>query len=253
MSTLLKTLVLCRNKELGGDFIMGELEFNELKKLFFSNLKEKELKERLNLNHKEYKSLLTRVKKSFGLSEMYVRKPHRYYKYNKLSYFLLEHDITTNDYIIVIYNPNKDFLKCYLKKLPTNPNIEYSIWEASDENLMWIVEQLYFNKRDNWSAIINKLKLPYYVFYHLLNKVKNKRKSNGVSDSARGDDRFIYKHPPTKKYMITRHRGNAKNIHYGYYEDKETARYIRDYLDSINWDKKLFDETKSNVLKEYDG
>lgn len=216
----------------------------DLKKLFYSDLTELEIKEVLNINHSEYKSLLLEVKQELGLPSSYRRKPKRYWKYNEESYYILKR--TIDDFEVISYCPTEEIAKIKLDNMEQEFNCDYIINKATDENLIELVKEEYLKKKSNWEQIISKLKLPYHKFYYLLNIIKEE---NGKKDNAVRDKRFIYKYTPTQKFVIKKYI-NGKYVNFGYYDDEESAFKIRDYLEEINWDINKWESNKYRVVGE---
>ena len=224
---------------------------SEFKKLFYSNLTESEIKKELGLTYSEYQSLLHDVKKELGLPSSYRRKPNLYSKYNKDSYYILEHNISTDDYNIITYRPSFDSAKYELEKILKNSEMfnEYTINKASDEKLLKLIEYLFYTKKYNWEIIISKLQIPYHKFYELLNILKKDKQDNSQSNR---DKRFIYYYNRNQTYTIKKII-NGKYCSFGYYDDLETAKHMRNYLESINWNIELFHQHKKEKLREIEG
>lgn len=216
----------------------------DLKKLFYSNLTELEIKNILNLNYKEYRSLLLEVKQELGLPSSYKRKPKRYWKYNEESYYILKRSV--DDFEILFYCPTEEIAKIKLDNMEKDEDCVYIIKKATDENLINLIEDEYLNKKSNWEQIIRKCRIPYHKFYYLLNIIKNR---NGKRYNAMREKRFVYKHPPTQKFVIKKYI-NGKYVSFGYYDDEESAFKVRDYLEKINWDIDKWESNKYCVVGE---
>ena len=122
----------------------------------------------------------------------------------------------------------------------------YIVEQATDDNLVKLIKEEYWDKKSNWEKIIQKCKLPYHKFYYLLNLIKDE---NGKLDNAVRDKRFIYKYTPTQKFVIKKYI-NGKYVSFGYYDDEETAVKVRDYLEKINWDINVWEYNKNSVVGE---
>lgn len=216
----------------------------DLKKLFYSDLTELEIKEILNITHKEYRDLLLEVKQELGLPSSYRRKPKRYWKYNEESYYILKR--TVDDFEVLSYCPTEEIAKIKLDNMKQDDDCIYIIKKATDENLIELVKYEYLNKKSNWEQIIRKCKIPYHKFYYLLNIIKEE---NGIIDNAVRDKRFIYKYTPTQKFVIKKYI-NGKYVNFGYYDSEENAFKIRDYLEKINWDINKWKSNKYRVVGE---
>lgn len=216
----------------------------EFKKLFYSNLTEAEIKELLNINYKEYRELLLETKKDLGLPSNYRRQPKRYWKYTDDSYYILQKN-KDNEVEILGYCPTKEIAEIKLNNMELNEECVYEINEATNENLLPLIYEEYYLRRNNWEGIIKKLKLPYHRFYYLLNILK---KELNV-DSNIFENEFIYEYSPTKKFIVKKYV-NGKYVNFGYFDDENTAKYVRDYLESINWDYNLWQSNKTQVVGE---
>ena len=217
----------------------------EFKKLFYTSLTETEIKELLKLNYKEYKDLLKAVKGELGLPSSYRRKPKRYWKYTKDSYYILKMSEDTFEEIIC-YCPTFEIAQDKLENMLLDEDYTYIIEQASDDNLVRLIYDEYYIKGNNWEGIMSKFKLPYHKFYSLLSTVKSEL---GVNNRTTRNDRFIYEYSPTKKFVIKKYI-SGKYVNYGYYDSKEIAIRVRDYLESIGWDYDLWLNNKSDVMED---
>ena len=217
----------------------------EFKKLFYSNLTEAEIKKLLNINYKEYRELLLDVKKELGLPSNYRRQPKRYWKYTDDSYYILKRD--NDNFEILCYCPTKDIAEIKLNNMDLDEGYSYEIEQANDENLIKLIYEEYYIKHNNWEGIINKCKLPYHKFYGLLSIIKNELGNESKSNLR--DNRFVYKYPPTKKFVVKKYM-NGKYVNFGYYDNEDTAIYVRNYLESINWNFSLWKDNKSRIVGE---
>ena len=213
----------------------------EFKKLFYSTLNESEIKDVLGINYREYKELLLEVKTELGLPSSYRRQPKRYWKYSEESYYILKR--MTDDVEIISYCPTKEIAEIKLRNLDKDEDADYEIGQATDENLLKLVREEYCDRHNNWEGIMQKLKLPYHKFYYLLNLLK---KQLGKQGNSVQDKRFIYKYAPTQKFVIKKYI-NGKYVIFGYYDDLDMAVKIRDYLESINWDVKVWNNNNYGV------
>lgn len=217
-------------------------------KLFFSNLRNSEIKNRLGLSNEEYSKLVDETKKELGLPDNYRRTPNRYENYNKYSYYILEEDLEKNDYRIILYRPTLKLCKEELLKImnkKTSIHKEYSVEKASDDNLKRLISILYFDNYENWEDILIKLKLPYHKFYQLLNELKKDHKVRNNRTNRR--NRFVYEFQPTQKYVIVKNI-NKERINFGYYDTEEIAIRVRDYLEENNWDMNLLNKNKDKII-----
>jgi len=218
----------------------------EFKKLFYSNLTEFEIKQKLNLNYKEYRGLLNDVKKELGLPLSYRRTPKNYGSYTKDSYYILKRK--NDEFEIISYCPTKQSAEHKLnKEMNLNDDCIYEIKQANDENLMELIYEEYCIKKNNWEGIIQKCKLPYHKFYYLLSIIKQNLQITHLNTYR--DKRFIYKYRPTKKFVVKKYV-NGKYVHFGYYDNEDTAIHVRNYLESINWNFSLWENNKSKVVGE---
>ena len=210
----------------------------ELRKLFYSDLNETEIKRKLGLNQREYRQVLNEVKEELGLSTSYRRKPHRFGVYNENSYYIMRKDLRNNDFEILTYRPTLQSAKYELENIiDDNVGYEYIIEQANDNNMKTIIHDEYFNKKNNWEVIMQKCKLPYHKFYELLNALKVE--ANRKGEKTLRDNRFIYRYNPTNKYVIRKSiDGVYKN--FGYYESIESAKEMRDYLETVDWNVELY-------------
>lgn len=215
----------------------------EFKKLFYSTLTEAEIKEVLGINHGEYRELLREVKLELGLPTSYRRKPKRYWKYSEESFYILKR--TGDDFEIISYCPTKEIAQIKLDNLGLSADDYkcYEIGQATDENLLKLIKEEYLDRKNNWEGIMKKCKLPYHKFYYLLNLLK---KELGREENTVRDKRFIYKYAPTQKFVIKKYV-NGKYVIFGYYDDLDMAIKIRDYLETINWDMKLWNNSNYGV------
>ena len=217
---------------------------DEFVKLFYSRMTESEIKKELGLTHSEYHLLLNKTKKLLGLSPGYRRKPQLYDKYTKYSSYVLEINYVDDTYKILAYRPCFSLAKEVLENdVDINPFCEYCVEEASDENLVRLIHHEFLVKNHNWEDIMNNLKLPYQKFYNLLNKLK---KNEHINSKSNKESRFVYYYAPTNKYVIKK-RINGKQKCFGYYNNKETAIKVRDYLESVDWDLDLFENIKTKI------
>lgn len=181
------------------------------------------------------------MKTELGLSSSYRRKPHRFGVYNENAYYIMKKSINSKDIEILTYRPTLESAKYELSKYPKNMDYEFIIEQATDEHMKELIYDEYFNKKHNWEMIMQNLKLPYHKFYELLNALK--KEANRTGEKTLRDNRFIYKYKPTNKYVIRKYtNGVYKN--FGYYESIESAKKMRDYLESVNWNIELYKEYK---------
>ena len=224
---------------------VGGIIINDKEKLFreyfYSNLTASELKSLLNLNYKEYKELSDRTKKYFNLPSSYRRQPHKYFKYEKDSYYILM--INNTDFQILDYYPRKILAEKELGNIDEDMDYIYCIEKATDDNLIHLIEFGYLTLGWNWELLLAKTKLPYSKFYKLLNTVKKLNNCN-----INRSDRYIYQ-LPNGEYRVSR-TFEGKQSSFGVYENKEFAIRVRDYLESIGWDKELWDECRVKFLLE---
>ena len=218
----------------------------DFKKLFYSNLTEAEIKELLNLNYKEYRELLLEVKKELGLPSNYRRKPKRYWKYTDDSYYILKKDVEGN-FEILCYCPTQEIAEVKLNNMDLEENCIYEVNQATDDNLIKLIYEEYYIRNNNWEGIINKCKLPYHKFYALLSIIKNELGNDSLNNPR--SKRFVYKYPPTKKFVVKKYM-NGKYINFGYYDNEDTAIHVRNYLESINWNYNLWEDNKSRIVGE---
>lgn len=216
----------------------------EFKKLFYSNLTETEIKKRLNINYKVYRELLNEVKTELGLPSDYRRKPNLYWKYTEDSYYILKKDYD-NDFEIISFCPTKEIAEEHMKSMELDENYTYEIYKATDENLINLIYIEYYINKNNWEGIISKCKLPYHKFYNLLSIIK---KSNNSKRNL-SNNRFVYEYSPTKKFVVKKYI-NGKYINFGYYDTKDIALHVRDYLESINWNFYVWEDNKTRVVGE---
>ena len=211
-------------------------------KLFYTNLTEDEIKLELNINYKEYKRLLDLTKEKYGLPKSYRRCPHKYYKYDKNSYYLLK--IKNDDFSIMGYYPIKSIAEEEYGKLSSDDGYVYVVEKASDENMRKLIYFGYINLSWNWEKIIQRTQLPYHKFYALLNQIK---KEHNITINNK--DRFIYH--TSEGYYVVRRYVKGRNNYYGKFKDYKLAVHIRDYLESIGWDKEVWLKNKEDVLYDY--
>lgn len=196
---------------------------------FYSNLTEIQLKELLHLNYKEYNELLKKTKKYYNLPSNYRRKPHKYFKYDKDSYYILSYN--REDFNIIGFYPQFKIAeeKLYeIESMDKENEFNYCIEEASDSNIERLINYGYLTLNWNWEKLLRKTKLPYGEFYRLFNEVKRKSGKN-----TNREDRYVYK--SDDGYRVCR-TFDGKQIVYGIYSSKEYAIHVRNYLESINWD-----------------
>ena len=219
----------------------------QLKRLFYSNLTSTELQRKLNLSNKEYNELLLEVKKDLGLPSNYRRKPHRYGKYVKDSYFIKQYNSLTKDYEVITYAPTLEDIEEKLRLIDDGVSI-YKIEQATDEHMKELIHEDYFNKKMLWSDILKKYQIPYIKFYDLLGEIKEEK---GIHKEVRTAKRtrYIYKYNRTGKYVI-RKNVNGKNKGFGYYKSVDVAVKVRDYLESIQWNVAKWQIEKLKVVEE---
>ncbi len=217
----------------------------ELKKLFYSNLTAVELQRKLNISNEEYQKLLQDVKKELELPSSYRRTPHRYGKYVKDSYFIKQYN--EDDFEVLTYAPTLEDAENKLRLFDDGISV-FEIEQATDERMLELIHEDYFNKKLLWSDILRKYQMPYHKFYKLLNQLK---KEHGLTDSTRTNRnrRYIYKYNRTGKYMI-RKSLNGKFKAFGYYADVDVAVKVRDYLESIQWNIAKWQNEKDRVVEE---
>lgn len=151
--------------------------------------------------------------------------------------------INNTDFQILNYYPRQILAEKEMEDITEDSNYIYCIEKATDDNLIGLIEFGYFTLCLNWESLLAKTKLPYSKFYSLLNIVKEQNKCN-----INRDDRYIYK-LGTGEYRVSR-TVNGKQLTFGVYEDKEFAVRVRDYLESIDWDKDLWNECRVRFLLE---
>lgn len=209
---------------------------------FYSPYTEYQIKNMLGLSNSEYQSLLKDAKEYFDLPLSYRRQPSLYDKYSKNNYFLLSHDLKKDDYSILLYRPTYELVESELENISLKKDFNYSIHKVDDDFFIELIGFLYYEKKDNWESIIQKLNMPYHKFYFLLSKVKRN------SSNSNRDSRFIYKYKRNGSYVILK-TVNNKRVNFGYYPDIDTARKMRDYLESIDWDIEEFHENKKKNVR----
>ena len=216
-------------------------KLNEFKKLFFTNKTRSEIKRILCLTQKEYQILFNQTKKEFELPKNYRRQPQRYGLYIQDSYYLYETKEEDDDVEIKTYIPSFPAAKYVAENTYQNKVL---IEKATEDNIKKLIYDEFFIKKNNWEMIMMKLKLTYQVFYKLLNDVKQ---STSVDfNKTNRDDRYIYKYNEKTYYIRKFVNGKYKN--FGYYHDKEIAIKIRNYLENINWNIELFNQTKEDII-----
>lgn len=224
--------------------ILGSIK-DEFKKLFWSTLSQEEIKNEIGLTHGEYQDLLREVKVEFGLPTSFRRNPTRWNKYNKDFYYIIYY--FEDDFKIIKYIPTLESAKYELSFLLRDNSEylggEYKIEKASDDNIKRLIYKEYFVNGNNWEKCIDKLKIPYHKFYDLLKELKMEyKKSDSNINKLISKDKSLF--------LVTR-KVNNKDTVFGKYDSLEVAVCIRDYLESINWDKKLFEMNEDKILKEF--
>ena len=218
----------------------------ELKRLFYSNLTSIELQNKLDLNNQEYLELLSEVKQELGLPSTYRRVPHRYGKYVKNAYFIKKYSENNTDFEILTYAPTLEDAEAKLQLFDDGISI-LEIGQATDEYMMELIQEEYFNKKETGNSIMRKYQMPYHKFYTLLNEVK---KNLGVEANRTAEDtRYIYKYKKNGKFIV------RKNLHgkphgFGYYSTLDVAVRVRDYLETIAWNLNKWQNEKEKVIQE---
>lgn len=190
--------------------------------------------------------MLKRTKAYYNLPQSYRRQPHKYWKYDKDSYYILK--INHNDFEILGYYPREEFAyKDFEEYQSDEPLINeggyiYCIEKATDVNLKKLLEFGYFTLQLNWETLIKKTGIPYHKFYKLLRDVKKKNKMN-----SNHTDRYVYF--VDGEYRVSR-TFNGKQKSFGMYPNKEYAILVRDYLERIDWDVDLWNECRVRFLFE---
>lgn len=216
----------------------------DLKRLFYSNLTSIELQKRLDLSNDEYQSLLLEVKKDLGLSSNYRRTPHRYGKYVKDAYFIKKLN-KGEDFEILTYAPTYEDAEEKLRLFDDGISV-YIIEQATDEHMMKLIQEDYYDKNMVWSDILKKYQMPYHKFYELLNLIKSEK---GLKDTRTAKDtRYIYKYNRTGRYLIRKNiQGKPKG--FGYYPNLDVAVKVRDYLEKISWNNVKWQSEKEKVVE----
>ena len=221
-----------------------EQKKNELKKLFYSNLTSYEIQNYLNLTQNEYNHLLAEVKKDIGLPTNYRRVPSKISEYKDGKYYIA-HKTDGTDFEIISYAPTEQYALDLLEYYDYDNKEDYFVDKATEEHMLDLIEEDYFNREQSWNTIMVKYNLSYHTFYRLLNIVKKER---GVTGTRTGKStRYIY---PFANAWKIRKTVNGKQKDYGVYKELDTAIKIRDYLESINWDKDTWNNTKQDVMLE---
>lgn len=208
------------------------------KELFYTNLTESEIKQRLGLDYKEYRLLLGDVKRELGLPSSYRRRPQQYGHYDKDSYYILKK--SCNDFEIIGYYPVMSVALEVLDTIKGDVGFTYKVDKASDDNLKAIIVFGYITLKYNWEKIMGRMQLPYHKFYSLLNLVK---KEHHISNN--NPYRFVYK---TGNGYIVRRNVKGRVLGFGNYTNRRVACLVRDYVESIGWDVDVWEENKSEVL-----
>lgn len=217
---------------------------NELKTLFYSNLSAVDLQKRLNLNHEEYLEILSEVKEELGLPSSFKRLPHMYNKYVPDAFFIKKS--IGEDFEILAYTPTYHDAENKLCLFDDGISV-LSIEQATEEHMMELIEEDYYEHHIYWNELLKKYQIGYHKFFDLLRKIKEKKGLKGTRTS--NQERYIYKYNPTKKYYIKKTITGQQYI-FGYYNTKNAAIRVRDYLEEHNWNKEKWDDEKEEVIKQ---
>lgn len=225
------------------DIIMDMDKVEVLKKLFFTQLSSAELKNILEVDDTEYNKLLTVVKQELGLRSTYNRRPERFGKYDMDAYFL---QLLTPDGFSIngYYNTIDDALKLKDELSTSNKYTEIRVLKATDENLIKLLYADYYSDL-NSPELREKYGLPYHKYYKLLEKLR--KKYNISHARTNNPHRFIYR--SHEDYYIVKQTGGQHN-YYGRYEDYESAKKVRDYMEEHDWNHKHWRKNKIEILQK---
>ena len=219
-----------------------EIQLKLLKKLFFTRLTSEELKIVLEVTDDEYYNLLTKAKQELGLAENYYRTPQSYNQYNKKAYLI---ELTLDDETIINGYYNDYDVALGLKKEYETGN-KYriiNIIQATDENMIKLLYKDYPNH--DTPSLMKKYQLPYQQYYRLLKKLKETY--NITESRTRADSRYIYKYDD--KYQLKK-KVDKTQYYFGVYDNFETAKRVRDYLETHNWNIQEWEDNKETILEE---
>lgn len=219
---------------------------NELKKLFYSNLSSYEIQSRLSISQNEYNKLLSLVKQELGLPTNYKRIPSRMNEYSDGKYAIFYKHPQEDDWKIVSYSQTEEYAENLIEYYKEANHVDGDYWieQATEEHMLDLIENDYFNNEQIWNNIMIKYKLSYHSFYKLLNKVKERKGLNGVRTGS--NMRYIYF---SHNNWVIRKSVDGVQKDYGIFKDLDTAIRIRDYLESINWNYETWKKNKDGLVE----
>lgn len=225
--------------------MIDQNKLEQLKKLFYSNYTSIDLQRKLNLSNNEYQKLLVEAKKELGLPSNYKRKPHRYGKYVKNSYFIKKYT-EGDDFEIITYAPTLEDAEEKLRLFDDGISV-YAIEQATDEHMKELIQKDYFENNMLWSDMLKKYQIPYMKFYSLLNEIKQKLGLENIRTVKNG--RYVYRHKKSNSYIVKKNI-DGKTENFGYYKEYDVAVHVRDYLEDISWNRTKWLSEKEKVVKE---
>lgn len=221
-----------------GNIGVSEREIIEqLKAYYYTTLSSYEIREIVGINTTTYNRLLKTVKKELGIDEKSYRTPRSYNNYHDGCYMIINR-LNNN---VHSYHPT---LTIALIKNNEINHPDFIVKQVSDDDMLKLIREDY-DKKSSWDSMQSKYKLPYNRLFDFIHRIKEELK---VSKEYRlvNPHHYIYYYPPTQKVYI-RKNVDGKKYFYGYYDTYEEAMKIRDYLESIDWDRSYWLANKDNI------